>query len=232
MPGDPGLRLAGGHTGGGVVDLQAIDRVFQIDIATGAFCANAFGSRDYRPIDNLGSLDDVMDLAVNPLDWEMYAVMTDGVTSDLVTVKRSNGKTKSVGTLTTQITGLSFTSAGQLWGTDAGALYLVDKSDGSLDAGRTLDNGSGYGALAFGVNPALPPSLEGTVFEDLDGNALGVAEGPDDLTNPGVAGVTVRLYRDLNIIGTPEGSLVDTLYASTTTGPTGHFFFSEIPVGP
>ncbi|NNC93132.1 MAG: DUF2341 domain-containing protein, partial [Acidimicrobiia bacterium] len=208
------------------------DVLFRIDLATGAHMPGAFpGGDDYRRVEAIGTLDDVTDLAISPLHWTMYAVMTDGVTSELVTVRRNNGTTKSVGTLTAPIIGLSFTDAGQLWGTDAGALYTIDKTDATLDAGRTLDNGSNYGALAFGVNPALPPSLEGTVFDDVDGNALGVAEGPNDVDNPGVAGVAVHLYRDLGVVGTPEGAATDTLHDSTVTGPAGHYFFSEIPVG-
>ena len=222
-------RLYGVHQRPGDTDL-----LFQINTATGTIIPNAwFGGRDYAEIRTLGALEDVTDIAFDPASWQMYGVMTDGTPAgqvDLVTIRRWNGMPRSVGPLAEQLTGLSFNTAGQLWGTDVNALYSVDKTSGVLGSPRPLDNGAQYGALDFGIGPASPPALEGTVFEDVDGNLLAGTELIEDMDNPGIAAVTVHLYEDDGTVPN-EPDAGDTLYASTVTGPTGHYFFSAFPAG-
>ncbi len=207
-----------------------IDVLFRIDPATGAHIPDAFGAGiDYIKLRQHGGATDYIGLAINPTDWQLYGVISDGAGTDyLVAIRTGNGNAKVVGSLAQPLTDISFDSTGQLWGIDAGALYQVTATSGILDAGRTIDNGAAYGALAFAVPSASPPSLEGTVFEDIDGDALAAGQFPTDATNPGVPGVTVRLYRDDGTVpGEPDTA--DTLFASKVTGPTGKYFFQGVP---
>ncbi|HSR44476.1 MAG TPA: immunoglobulin-like domain-containing protein [Acidimicrobiia bacterium] len=206
------------------------DVLFRIDVGTGLHIPNAFFFSDYSRVRSWGPLDDATSLAIDPADWQIYAVLTDGASSELVTVSSYFGFTNSAGVLSQPITGLSFDTSGQLWGVDGGALYQVDKMNAGLDAGRTLDNGSNYRSVAFGLDPALPPSVEGTVFDDIAGNALSGGESPGDPTNRGVGGVTIRFYQDLGTLGQPDAA--DPFYASTVTGPAGHYYFTGFPAGP
>ncbi|MFT5667759.1 MAG: hypothetical protein ACI9DK_001959, partial [Vicingaceae bacterium] len=61
------------------------DLLFQIDITTGLFVANAFGSGiDYLVILGSGIDVDVDDLAVNPLTGKLYATSNDNGASDIL----------------------------------------------------------------------------------------------------------------------------------------------------
>jgi hypothetical protein len=157
------------HSRPGVVDV-----LFLIDPDTGAHIPDAFGSgSDYQILRQHAGATDFTSLAFDPTDWQLYGVLTDGAGTDyLASITKKNGNSKVVGTLAQPITDLSFDDFGQMWGVDAGRLYRIDKTNGALDAGRTIDNGGSYGALAFAVSPASPPALEGVVFEDLTGDAL------------------------------------------------------------
>ncbi len=87
-----------------------------------------------------------------------------------------------------------------------------------------------YQAVALAIPPFFPPSVEGTIFEDISGNAVPAGEFVGDFLNPGFAGATVRMYSDNGSVpGEPDAG--DTLYASKTTGPGGHYFFSSVPAG-
>ncbi len=215
------------HSRPGVVDV-----LFLIDPDTGAHIPDAFGSgRDYQILRQHAGATDFTSLAFDPTDWQLYGVLTDGAGTDfLVSITRKNGNSNVVGSLAQPITDLSFDDFGQMWGIDAGTLYQIDKTNGTLDAGRTIDNGASYGALAFAVSPASPPALEGVVFEDLTGDALAGSQAAEDINNPGVGGVTVKIYFDNGAVsGKPDPS--DTLFDSKVTGPTGHYFFEAVPAG-
>ena len=210
------------------------DLLFPIDPVTGALIPDTFpANRDYIEVKTLGTLEDVTDISYDPTDWALYGVMNDGTPAgpvELVTIRVINGRSQSIGSLAQRIIGLSFDPSGQLYGTDLSTLHNIDKLNGTLSSPRPLDNAADYGALDFGLTPAFPPALEGTVFEDVAGNLLPGSELIEDVDNPGVAGVTVHLYLDDGSVpGEPDAG--DTLLATTTTGPTGHYFFSSLPVG-
>ena len=209
-----------------------VDVMFLVDPATGAHIPDAFGAGvDYRKLRQHGGAREFTGLAMDPTDWQLYGSLTDGAGTDyLVSVSRKNGNTKVLGSFTQPITNISFDDTGQLWAIDSGTLYQVTKTTAALDAGRPLDNGSAYGALAFVVSPANPPALEGTIFDDLAGDALAGSQAVEDLTNPGVGGVTVHLYLDNGAIpGEPDAT--DTVFDTKTTGPTGHYYFEAVPPG-
>ncbi len=69
-------------------------------------------------------------------------------------------------------------------------------------------------------------SIGNRVWRDSDNS--GTINAPDD-TNPGIAGVTVNLYRDANNDGIPDGIPDGTAIASTTTDSDGFYLFSNIP---
>ncbi len=212
---------------------QASDRdvLFVVDTSTGLAVPNMFSaSRDYVEL-AAGAPYEVTDIALDPNSWQLYGVFTDGAgTYELRRINRWNGATNHVGDLAPEIRGLSFDSTGQMWGTDGGALYEISKTTAAATNPRTLDNGADYQAVALAIPPFFPPSVEGTIFEDISGNAVPAGEFVGDFLNPGFAGATVRMYRD-NGSAPGEPDAGDTLYASKTTGPGGHYFFSSVPAG-
>ncbi len=211
---------------------QAADRdlLFPVDPNTGSIIPGTFNAgRDYAELKS--ALLEVTDIAIDPTDWETYGIFTDGVGNfELQSINRWNGATNSVGPVTAQMRGLSFDPTGLMWGTDSGTLYEIDKTTGATSNPRTLSNGSDYQAVALAVPPYYPPSVEGTIFEDVDGNAVPVGEFVGDFLNPGLAGATIRMYNDDGSVpGEPDA--LDTLYASKTAGPTGHYYFTSVPDG-
>ena len=207
------------------------DLLFNVDPATGAAIPGTFNAgRDYVELGGSAPLE-VTDIAIDPTDWATYGVFTDGAGGfELRAINRWNGSTNKVGDVTPEIRGLTVQSTGQMWGTDSSALYEIDKTSGVATSPRPLDNGSQYGAVALAVPPAYPPAVEGIVFEDISGNGVPAGEFVQDFLNPGVGGVTMRLYLDDGSVpGEPDAG--DTLWANKLTGPTGHYFFSSIPAG-
>ncbi len=117
------------------------DVLIQIDPASGARIPQAFGvGQDYVPIS--GCLDDIEDLAFDPLDGQLYAVSNTGeIFDELVSVDKTDGSCTSVGALQDpsavgidDMGGLSFDKSGQLYGTtgagagfDANKLWAIDK---------------------------------------------------------------------------------------------------------
>ena len=212
---------------------QAGDRdlLFPVDPNTGSIIPGSFNAgRDYAEFKGGAPLE-VTDIAIDPTDWETYGIFTDGAGSfELRSINRWNGATNLVGPVTPQIRGLSFDPTGLMWGTDNGTLYEIDKTNGTTANPRTLDNGSDYQAVALAVPPYYPPSVEGTIFEDVAANAVAAGEYVGDFLNPGFAEATVRVYNDDGSVpGEPDAG--DTLYASKVTGPTGHYYFSSVPAG-
>ena len=65
-------------------------------------------------------------------------------------------------------------------------------------------------------------SVGNRIWRDADNN--GTINSPDD-TSPGIAGVTVNLYRDVNGDGIADGAAI----ATTTTDTEGYYLFSNIP---
>jgi SdrD B-like domain/Secretion system C-terminal sorting domain len=69
---------------------------------------------------------------------------------------------------------------------------------------------------------AIPNSIGDKVWFDADGD--GINDG--GATEPGVAGVTVTLYKE-----TSAGSGVFEVYMTTTTDATGNYLFNNVPAG-
>ncbi|MEM7394643.1 MAG: SdrD B-like domain-containing protein, partial [Verrucomicrobiota bacterium] len=98
--------------------------------------------------------------------------------------------------------------------------------DGALDNQSTLPiviaPGDVYVNADFGYQPAGPSSAIGdTIFFDAD------ADGVEDPAEPGIPGVTVALYNDVNGNGALDSN--DLIVASTVTDTNGMYVFPGLP---
>lgn len=115
-------------------------------------------------------------------------------------------------------TGMTLSPAGTLSGTPSavGTFNFTLRATDAYGCSVTR----AYSVLIKGL------SLGNLVFNDMDDNGLRSA------WEPGVAGVTVEIYRpgaDDAVGGT--GSNADTLHATTVTGAAGEYAFNHLPVG-
>jgi protocatechuate 3,4-dioxygenase beta subunit len=105
-------------------------------------------------------------------------------------------------------------------------------NDGAMPSGYTdaaLNNNANY-TVDFGIY--RPMSLGNLVWRDDNNNGL------VDGSEPGIAGVTVRLYIDNNNDGIPDDvtgnglpSTVDDAIRVTSTNSTGHYLFTDLGEG-
>ncbi|MFO1521373.1 MAG: SdrD B-like domain-containing protein [Kiritimatiellia bacterium] len=224
----------------------ANDLLMLINTNNGSVVANAFGTgKDYLVVSNYtasgGQLcDDVDDIALDPATDVMYAILNDGGASDqLVTIDLTSGAINRLGELTVDdAEGLAFYIDGSLFastGKDAAntatrnRLFDIDKTNGTATNPRVL---TGYedieGLTCFTANASL---IGDFVWRDTNRNGI------QDSGEPGVAGVTVRIYRssDNTLLGTkttdaqgrysfvePTGS-----YYVVFTAPSGYAFTSQ-----
>ena len=93
---------------------------------------------------------------------------------------------------------------------------------GSYDAGTEIRDLLASEPRKVGITIPEVMSVGNRVWRDSDNS--GTINPPDD-TNPGIAGVTVNLYRDTNNDGIPDGAAI----ATTTTDSGGYYLFSNIP---
>ncbi len=126
------------------------DVLFKIDPATGSYIPGAFtdpvtgGQQvDYVQVQPIDNMNDISDIAIDPLDGTMYGLMNSaGGPTRLVTIDPTNGATAEIGFLTRSLNGetiqnvdgLGFDNSGILYGTtgansrpDANALWAIDK---------------------------------------------------------------------------------------------------------
>jgi len=92
------------------------------------------------------------------------------------------------------------------------AIDAADVASGYLEAGRSN---------MAGVSVPARLSIGNRVWRDSDDS--GTLNGADD-TNPGIAGVTVELFRDADGDGVPENAALD----STTTDADGYYLFDNL----
>lgn len=175
---------------------DAPDLLIQIDPATGAHVADAFGAGvDYVVIDPIGTLTNGDDLAIGA-DGTMYGILSDGGNGDhLVTIDKGNGNTTDVGaTGVNDMEGLSIAPDGHLFGTtgqestEGEALWDISRTTGAATNGRALDNAGDYEAVACltegSVEPSPSPSVIPTGTET-------TVTGPSPSVSPTVKGIKV-----------------------------------------
>ncbi|MBN2016055.1 DUF4215 domain-containing protein [Candidatus Dojkabacteria bacterium] len=147
------------------------DLLIQIDPSTGAHIPNAFGSGvDYVVVDPISGLNDVDDIAIDPVNGQMYATVNNDQRYDrLVLVNKNNGDTTDIGPLgVDNIEGLGFDTNGNLYGTNGGSsrkLYEIDKTTGTASNPRVIDNASDYEGFDCYIELHEPTCGNGIVEE-------------------------------------------------------------------
>jgi hypothetical protein len=201
------------------------DLLFQIDITTGLFVANAFGSGiDYLVILGSGIDVDVDDLAVNPLTGKLYATSNDNGASDiLLEINKFTGVFTFITTLSEDdVEGLAFSNNGQLYGAEGDGdnrLGEINLTTGVLSNFSSF-TGSDVEALASLV--ANANTVSGSVYDDVNFNGVNDAEA-------GIANVSVYLYNDINNNGRVDPE--DTRVQSTSTDVNGDYSFFYASTG-
>ncbi|MFZ5365172.1 MAG: peptidoglycan-binding protein [Patescibacteria group bacterium] len=203
------------------------DLLIKINPATGARIANAFGTGvDYVVIDETGVFDDVDDISINPLDDKMYTIGNQGhLTEDQLLIIN-----KLTGAISVQanfgiipgydIEGMAFSSDGRMWGTRGVPNELVqviyNTNPPTITGNVSLAPGCGDPeGIDFQITSTN--TVTGRVWDDLDTD--GVLDGGE----PGLANVTVRLYKDLNSNGLADS--LDLLIQSKVTDVSGNYTF-------
>ncbi len=106
-----------------------------------------------------------------------------------------------------------------------GNRYVLSTANDPHDVKGTagpLGTGESYLDADFGFTPG--GIIGDYIWQDND------ADGIQDLGEPGISGVSVRLYNDVNGNGVYDPG-TDTLYATDTTDPSGIYEFTGLPAG-
>lgn len=193
-------------------DSGDFDVLFQVDLTTGTFVADAFDLGGGTIVDCVritgptlpAGVDDIDDIAVDPTTGILYAVANDSGTNDfLVIIETSGANSGQVADVTRfystlgvifDMEGLTFFTDGEMFGTSgssgtvANSLWTIDLES----ALTTLVANFGVGTDHESVACLSDNLVSGTVFFDVDGD--GIFEPADG--DSGFAGVTVTLYLD------------------------------------
>ena len=159
----------------------------------------------------------------------------DGVTIVATTVTDANGNYLFTGLPagTNYIIGLTL-PAGMTYTSSTGTTTgnATINSDVSTTTGKsTLINTGAAGNQITGIDAGLiltnnaTASVGDKVWIDLAGGTANV----QDAGEPGLAGVTVNLYRDANADGSINGAEATTPYAITVTDAFGNYIFNNLP---
>ncbi len=202
------------------------DLLFQIDVTTGQFIADAFGSGiDYLEITGSGVDVDADDLAVDPTTGRIYASSNNSGTNDvLIEINKYTGVFTLIANLSQDdVEGLAFSNDGQLYGSEGDGdnrLSEINLTTGVMSNFFSF-TGSDVEALASLVADAN--EITGTVYEDL--NYDGIKDGGES----GLANVRVYLYQDINGDGRVDPE--DTRIQSTLTDVSGEYSFLYASTG-
>lgn len=191
---------------------------------------NSIGDKVWFDTDGDG-VQDTNEAGVSGVTITLYA--SDGVTVLATTVTDANGNYIFTGlnANTNYIVGLT-PPAGMLLTTTSGTTSgnATTNSDFSQTTYKTTAVNSGAaGTQITGIDAGLvmqsnvTASLGDKVWLDLNGNNI------QDAGEPGVAGVTVNLYRDANADGLINGAEAATPYATTVTDAFGNYIFNNLP---
>ncbi len=116
------------------------------------------------------------------------------------------------------------------------ALLLTDVTDASGNY-LFVDMSSGSYVVKVDVSdPDFPTDVSATGDPDLTASSIGDyiwfdadGAGDQDVTEDGIPGVVVQLYRDVDLDGVLDGG--EPLVAATTTDVTGRYLFTGLPAG-
>lgn len=171
------------------------DLLFQIDVTTGAHIPDAFGPGiDYVPIEPIGLQQDADDIALDPGNRNLYAIINSGGSGEdrLARVDKQTGVTTEVGVIgISDVEGLAFDATGQLWGTSGSnaLLFEIDKNTGQGTSPRALDDGDDYEAVDCFTVPAHDLQVTLTVSDPMPNQGATISytvtvdnNGPSDAT--------------------------------------------------
>lgn len=193
---------------------------------------NSIGDRVWLDSDGNGNQNGT-EPGISGVTVTLYA--SDGVTIVATTITDANGNYLFTGlpASTNYIVGLTlpagmtYTSSG---GTTAGNATI--NSDVSATTGKTTAINTGAaGNQITGIDAGLvltnnaTASLGDKVWIDLPGGTANV----QDAGEPGLAGVTVNLYRDANADNIINGAEATIPYATTVTDAFGNYIFNNLP---
>ncbi|MEP7237313.1 MAG: SdrD B-like domain-containing protein [Ferruginibacter sp.] len=193
---------------------------------------NSIGDRVWLDTDG-GGTQNGTEPGISGVTVTLYAA--DGVTIVATGVTDANGNYIFTGLPATTnyivgITlpaGLTYTSTS---GTTTGNATI--NSDVSITTGKTaLINTGAAGNQITGIDAGViltnnaTASLGDKVWIDLPGGTANV----QDAGEPGLAGVTVNLYRDANADGLINGAEATTPYATAVTNAFGNYIFNNLP---
>jgi hypothetical protein len=209
-----------------------LDALFQVDAKTGKFIPDAFGpGMDYVIIDGPGFLQDIDDIAISPIDGQMYAINNNNGYADvLVKINKLTGEGEVVGVITlhganlNDVEGFGFTNTGLLgattgaWGNPSNSMFFVDLASATAD----LVGGFTHGQDFEGCDclTQRPNKLSGTVFYDADRN--GVQNTGVGSPEFGFVGQQLFVFRD---DGDGQLSAGDVLVGSTFTDGNGDYAY-------
>lgn len=193
---------------------------------------NSIGDRVWLDSDGNGNQNGT-EPGISGVTVTLYAA--DGLTIVATTVTDANGNYLFTGlpALANYIVGLTL-PAGMTYTSSTGTTTgnATTNSDVSATTGKTtLINTGVAGNQITGIDAGLiltnnaTASLGDKVWIDLAGGTANV----QDSGEPGLAGVTVNLYRDANGNGTIEGAEAITPYATTVTDAFGNYIFNNLP---
>ena len=203
------------------------DLLFQINLATGQFIPNAFGTGvDYIVIDGVGVWEDVDDIAISSTTGEMYAVSNynNGTNDQSLKINKYTGAVTVIGSLTyDDVEGLGYHNDGTFWACegDDNRFSQINPATGVMTPVKMPMCGSGdpesLAALIADLN-----TVSGRVYNDINLN------GSDD-SEAAIPGATVLLYNDVNGNHVLDG--FDLLLQSTTTDVNGDYVFYYATTG-
>lgn len=223
------------------------DYIFQIDITTGDFIPDAFGTNVdyiiaqevYDPV-NGQFVYDVDDIAINPLTLDLYGIANEGGRGGvLVIYDKTDGSIKeTIGNFqeVDDMESLGFYNDGFMYGSTGGnspdpadlnRFFIINQQDASLEELAKIDTTTidpeedfeSCDCLTGGINV-----ISGTVFQDNDQD--GFLTGGD----VGFGGVMINLYRDIDgdSLYTPG---TDVLIDTISTATDGTYSFSVATTG-
>ncbi|NNL13778.1 MAG: hypothetical protein HKO82_08845, partial [Acidimicrobiia bacterium] len=132
--------------------------------------------------------------------------------------------------------GVAFLGSGVATG-GAFSIDVTGLADGEAVSATATDTGPGV-TSEFALNETvvgLVAEVSGTVFEDIAGDVLAGAQTIGDVSNPGVPGVAVTLWKDNASVGLADAG--DTIHVQggltnpATTDANGDYSFANLPGG-
>ena len=208
------------------------DLLIQIDRTTGASVPDAFGPNlDFVSIPEFDTgtviIDDIDDIAIDPVTGDLWGVINGAGANDRYMQIVISGGTATLldrGPIgINDIEGMTIDAFGQVWGVRGTTTYQLIRSMRTSGDGTTefaIPISGDHEAITCLTQTAVP--ITGTVFYDDASN--GVYEpGAGDA---GTAGVTVRLYDDVDEHGTVSAG--DTFLTEVATGIDGTYTFGGV----